>query len=277
MSSRLAQEPSHEVIDPASAFAGTSVELFAGAGGLAIGMANTGFRHLLLSEMAPRACASCGPRERLRVVDARPTLAACRGRRARSAVALAGRSAWTSSPADHRASHSASAASTAATRTAATSSPRWSASSGRHGRERSFARTSVASFGRPFVRTLTTSPGASPCRSSSAETASNGSSTTPGLDASPFAQATRRNASTSTSSRSTPRTTEFRSAATGSSSSRFARTSGSPGYRRLRPIPRPRSKRRRPPARTGTSTTSRRFRMARRGPSRSSTMASKDG
>lgn len=47
------------VISPAQARsqgAGSSIELFAGAGGLALGTQAAGFRHVLLSEIEPRAC-----------------------------------------------------------------------------------------------------------------------------------------------------------------------------------------------------------------------------
>ena len=51
------KKPAHKVHkDPATEF--TSIDLFAGAGGTALGLSNAGFKHVLLNEMDPSACAT---------------------------------------------------------------------------------------------------------------------------------------------------------------------------------------------------------------------------
>lgn len=55
MESTAAERLGNQDPQPA-AEVGTSLELFAGAGGLALGLESVGFRHLALSELEPRAC-----------------------------------------------------------------------------------------------------------------------------------------------------------------------------------------------------------------------------
>jgi DNA (cytosine-5)-methyltransferase 1 len=52
----LADDRANKVIPPRQVKAGTSIELFAGGGGLAQAMHNAGFQHLLCNEFAKRAC-----------------------------------------------------------------------------------------------------------------------------------------------------------------------------------------------------------------------------
>ena len=121
-----------------------SVELFAGAGGLAIGMANAGFKHAAVIEWNPEACETFRENQRhhTRHVEKWPLHQA--DVRAFDYRTLGGKDVTVVSGGPRRANHFPWVASTRATWTTGICSPRLCARCANCGRRRSYSRTSRA-------------------------------------------------------------------------------------------------------------------------------------